>query len=775
MLRAPAAVLCFALLIVGSAFAGELVKPRIIDGTNVPASQFPTVGQVGDGLYGIDSFYCSGTLIGSRFVMTAAHCVCDSDGIPLIPPTMGRFKLGGTIYKTKNITVHPTYRGDFSFLKEGDFDLAIYELDTDVPNVTPTPLYRATPTVGQILILAGYGLVGEGDLGVTDASVEPPDGTIEFGPTPIDQVTATFVRWIFQDKAPPNQEANTSPGDSGGPAFINDGGVLKLAAVTSGGTSFTAAFGDFSFDTRVDVQSAWIDRILAGQSGNDDFANAAPLFGAPVSAKAISTAATKEVGEPLHGGNAGGASLWWRWTASVSGSVTVSTANSDFATNIGVYRGGAVSALDVVTSNGNSVTFTAQAAKTYYIAVDGQNGATGNVALTLSQVGKADIQIQSIEILPEFALPGDDVFFIISLYNAGTADAFVPISFWSDLDDEPLIDTFPEGVGFADLPAGGKDFLFFSITAPLKEKMTARAYADAYIGISTIPETDETNNTAKATWQVGVAIANDDYGNALKLPSGDSFITGTNVGATEETGEPDHANRPGGNSVWYSWTANASGPVFISTDGSTFDTVVGVYTGNAVNALTMVASNDDYLGDVTANLTFTATAGVTYYFAIDGVNESQSGSFALDLTAPSAEDLFVKKLQFKFSFTKTKKDSFAMQGAFELPFDFENPALTPATVVVGDFVRAYQMNSKGQSNDKQFKLAANFKTFQAKFTLNVKNETLLPTFAKLGFADEDVDAKTVTVPVIVALGTDSFQALVPVTYKAKKGKTGSAK
>lgn len=775
MLRAPAAVLCFALLIGVSAAAGDIVKPRIIDGTNVPASQFPTVGQVGDGLYGIDSFYCSGTLIGSRFVMTAAHCVCDSDGIPLIPPTLGRFKLGGTIYKTKNITVHPTYRGDLSFLKEGDFDLAIFELDADVPNVTPTPLYRSAPVVNQILILAGYGLVGEGDLGVTDASVEPPDGTIEFGPTPIDQVTATFVRWVFQDKAPPNKEANTSPGDSGGPAFIEENGVLKLAAVTSGGTSFTAAFGDFSFDTRIDPQATWIDRILAGQSGNDDFFNATPLYGAPVSAKAISNGATKEIGEPLHGGNAGGASLWWRWTASVSGSVTVTTANSNFATNIGVYSGGAVSALNVVTSNGNSVTFLAQAAKTYYIAVDGQNGATGNVVLALTQVGKADIQIQSIEILPEFALPGDDVFFIISLYNAGTADAFVPISFWSDLDDEPKIDTFPEGVGYADLPAGGKDFLFFSVTAPLKEKMTARAYADAYIGVSTIPETDETNNTAKAEWSVGIAIANDDFKNALKLPSGDTFITGTNVGATEEPGEPDHASRPGGNSVWYSWTANASGPVFISTDGSTFDTVVGIYTGTAVNALTQVAANDDYLGDVTANVTFNAQAGVTYYFAIDGVNESQAGSFVLDLTAPSAEDLLVKKMQFKFSFTKAKKDSFAMQGAFDLPFDFESPALTPVTVVVGDFVRAYQLTQKGQSVDKQFKLSPNVKSFTAKFALNVKNETLLPTFAKLGFTDDNVDAKPITVPVIVALGTDSFQALVPVTYKAKKGKTGSAK
>ena len=495
-----------------------------------------------------------------------------------------------------------------------------------------------------------------------------------------------------------------------------------------------------------------------------------------VSAKASSAGATKEAGEPIHAGDAGGKSLWWRWTAPVAGAVTVSAAESAFPTVVGVYTGSAVNFLNAVTSNANTVTFNAQAAKTYYIAVDGQGGASGEVSLKLTQVGKADIQIQSIEVIPEFALPGDDVFFIISLYNAGTQDVIVPISFWSNLPDEPKIDTYPEGVGFADLPAGGKDFLFFAVTAGTVEMNTARAFADAYVGISTIPETDENNNTASATWRVAPGIPNDDFSNASALPASDAFITGTNVGATEEAGEPDHATRPGGNSVWYKWTASASGIVSVNTDGSSFDTVLAVYTGTAVNALTLVGANDDYFGDTASFLTFTATAGVTYYIAVDGVNESQSGSLFLELTAPSAEDLLVKKTSFKFNFSKSGKDSMQLQALLDLPFDFESPVFTPATVVVGDFVRTYQLDQKGSSSDKQFKLSSNTRSFIGKVSLNVKNESLFSSLSKLGFTNENVESQTVTVPIIIALGQDSsYQTIKFVSYKAKKGKTGAAK
>ena len=58
--------------------------------------------------------------------------------------------------------------------------------------------------------------------------------------------------------------------------------------------------------------------------------------------------------------------------------------------------------------------------------------------------------------------------------------------------------------------------------------------------------------------------------------------TGTNVGATKQAGEPNHAGNAGGASVWYKWTAPVTGTATVSTAGSNFDTLLGVYKGTSV-------------------------------------------------------------------------------------------------------------------------------------------------------------------------------------------------
>src|SRR5207237_7019474 len=103
-----------------------------------------------------------------------------------------------------------------------------------------------------------------------------------------------------------------------------------------------------------------------------------------------------------------------------------------------------------------------------------------------------------------------------------------------------------------------------------------------------------------------------------------------NLSATKEPGEPVHAAHGGGKSVWVTWTAPGPGFVTVDTAGSTssgggaMDTVVGVYTGSAVNALTEITSGDDSPSGTaipfifTTIATFDAVAGTTYYIAVDG-------------------------------------------------------------------------------------------------------------------------------------------------------------
>src|SRR5205814_3355113 len=72
-----------------------------------------------------------------------------------------------------------------------------------------------------------------------------------------------------------------------------------------------------------------------------------------------------------------------------------------------------------------------------------------------------------------------------------------------------------------------------------------------------------------------------------------AVFSGTSSNATKEPNEPDHAGRTGGRSVWYTWQAPASGTVELSTYGSTFDTLLAVYTGASLTNLVEVASSDD--------------------------------------------------------------------------------------------------------------------------------------------------------------------------------------
>src|ERR1044071_6634613 len=85
------------------------------------------------------------------------------------------------------------------------------------------------------------------------------------------------------------------------------------------------------------------------------------------------------------------------------------------------------------------------------------------------------------------------------------------------------------------------------------------------------------------------APANDRFANAQVITGSSGTVTGSNIGANNENGEPDHAGGPAARSIWYRWTAPTSGPYSFNTFGSSFDTVLAVYTGASVGALTAVA------------------------------------------------------------------------------------------------------------------------------------------------------------------------------------------
>jgi hypothetical protein len=119
--------------------------------------------------------------------------------------------------------------------------------------------------------------------------------------------------------------------------------------------------------------------------------------------------------------------------------------------------------------------------------------------------------------------------------------------------------------------------------------------------------------------QVAAAPVNDNFANRLPLRGLIVTTVGENTNATRELGEPDHWIGTGDRSVWWSWTAPSSGDVSITTSNSSFDTLLGVYTGTSVSNLTLVAHNDDATGIwPRSGVQFAAVAGTVYQIAVDG-------------------------------------------------------------------------------------------------------------------------------------------------------------
>jgi hypothetical protein len=121
---------------------------------------------------------------------------------------------------------------------------------------------------------------------------------------------------------------------------------------------------------------------------------------------------------------------------------------------------------------------------------------------------------------------------------------------------------------------------------------------------------------------------NDNFANRTVLTGTNVTVSGSNVNATREPGEPFHWASTGGKSVWWTWQAPKSGTVTISTAGSSFDTILAVYTGNSVGALTLIQNNDDFGGKTTSQVSFSATSGIVYQIAVDG-SGAASGSILL--------------------------------------------------------------------------------------------------------------------------------------------------
>ena len=421
---------------------------------------------------------------------------------------------------------------------------------------------------------------------------------------------------------------------------------------------------------------------------NDAFASAVVLSGASGTTGGTNVDATKQAGEPAHAGSAGGKSVWYRWTAPAAGTVTIDTLGSGFDTLLAVYTGSAVNSLTQVAANDDTggsfqsrVTFTATAGGVYRIAVDGYRSNSGAVAqgtITLAWAGPSSPPPPPPP--PPPGAPANDAFGSAQLLSTASGS----------VGGTNVGATKEPGEPAHAGSAGGKS-VWYRWTAPAAGTVTIDTLGSGfdtllavYTGsavnaLTQVAANDDTGGshqsrvtftaTAGRVYRIAVdgyrsnsgavaqgtitltwagpgsppppppGPANDAFASAVVLSGASGTTSGTNAGATKEAGEPAHAGSAGGKSVWYRWTAPATGTVTIDTLGSGFDTLLAVYTGSAVNALTQIAANDDTGGSHQSRVTFTATAGGVYRIAVDGYRSNNGavaqGTITLTWTGPS--------------------------------------------------------------------------------------------------------------------------------------------
>ncbi|HAB15005.1 MAG TPA: hypothetical protein DCE44_01005 [Verrucomicrobiales bacterium] len=124
-------------------------------------------------------------------------------------------------------------------------------------------------------------------------------------------------------------------------------------------------------------------------------------------------------------------------------------------------------------------------------------------------------------------------------------------------------------------------------------------------------------------WSFRFPLLNDDFAGALRIAGAAGNITANNRTATVETSEQP----PKGYyffdydaSVWYQWTAPSDGWfTFDLTTGTTFDSILTVFSGTAIETLDEVASSVDYGSRTSSRASFSAAIDRTYAIAVAGV------------------------------------------------------------------------------------------------------------------------------------------------------------
>lgn len=190
----------------------------------------------------------TGTLIGSRWVLTASH-------VAALLKERHQVVIGGEKFEVARVIPYPG-------ASQARHDIALVELTAEVTSAQPVAIYRGQDEQGLRVVFAGRGMHGDGREGPAHR-----DHALRAATNVVDRAVESFLVFDFDAPADATElEGISGPGDSGGPAYLVKDGAVFVAGVSSGQdsrkTGREGVYGVTEYYARVSSYAGWIDSVV---------------------------------------------------------------------------------------------------------------------------------------------------------------------------------------------------------------------------------------------------------------------------------------------------------------------------------------------------------------------------------------------------------------------------------------------------------------------------------------------------------------------------------